>query len=256
MSVEELVQDLMESQKKHIKNRLPITFPSIPILYFGDLENYQQSKHKIITVGLSPSHNEFPYPNRLSRFKDVEKLDLASEWSNQDIGIYLNSLNIYFKYKPYNWFDSFEPILNGMSASYYPGKKNTVLHTDICSPHATYPTWSKLGETQQNTLRNDGKQFWNTLVEILKPDLMLISVARKYANMIRFRKSKWMEHFKIKTKKDGTPRSKPYLIEVAESQIDTKKGYLVFGQAAQMPFGTLSTEHKKQVGEQLLTLLK
>ena len=162
---------------------------------------------------------------------------------------------MYFKYKPYNWFDSFEPILNGMSASYYPGKINTALHTDICSPHATYPTWSKLGETHQDTLRNEGKQFWNRLVEILQPDLMLVSIARKYTKMIRYRRSKWETFYRITEKKDGKPRSKPYLIEVAESQVGSKNGYLVFGQAAQMPFGTLSTKHKKQVGEQLVTLL-
>jgi len=218
----------MESQKKHGGNSLPLTFPSIPILYFGDVESYKKSEHKIITIGLSPSHNEFPYPNRLTRFKNIEKLDLNSNWSNQDIDIYLNSLNMYFKHKPYNWFDSFEPILNGMLASYYPGKINTALHTDICSPHATYPTWSKLGETQQNTLRNEGKQFWNRLVEILQPDLMMISIARKHTKMIRYRRSKWETFFRISKKME---RHAPNLtlLKLLKAKLDRKKDISCLG---------------------------
>ena len=147
-------------------------------------------------------------------------------------------------------------MLNGMSTSFYPNEEvSTALHTDICSPHATYPTWSKLGEVQQNTLKSEGGNIWHRLVEILNPDLVLISVARKYTNQIKFRKSKWKTYASIKNKKDGTPRSKPYYVEIADSLIGDKIGYLVFGQAAQMPFGTLSTGYKEEVGEKLLELL-
>lgn len=253
MVLEELVKDIIESQRIHIQEKLPLIYPSIPILYFGDLEAYQQSKLKVVTVGLSPSHLEFPHENRFTRFKDIEKINLNDAWTEKDVYIYLNSLNNYFRNNPYYWFNAYEPMLNGMNTSFYGKKVNTALHTDLCSPHATYPTWSKLGESEQNTLRIEGGGFWQRLVEYLEPDIMLISIARKYTNIIKFRKSKWRIHSNILNKKDGTPRSKPYDIEISDCQVGKKKGYMVFGQAAQMPFGTLSTEHKEDVGKSLFS---
>jgi len=44
-------------------------------------------------------------------------------------------------------------------------------------------------------------------------------------------------------------------VEVADFSINGKKGRLVFGQAAQLPFGTLSTDDKEIVGEKLLNLI-
>lgn len=41
------------------KNEKVIVNPSIPILYFGDLDQYLKSPIKIITVGKNPSNNEF-----------------------------------------------------------------------------------------------------------------------------------------------------------------------------------------------------
>lgn len=257
MVLQDLINDARVSHNHHRRNGIPIVHPSIPILYFGDKKQYHESALKIITVGLSPSHNEFPVRDRFDRFKNAENLDLTQEWSEEEVDIYLNSLNNYFKHRPYNWFDSFEPILNGIHASYYPNtEENRALHTDICSPHATSPTWSKLGESHQDALRFEGERYWHRLVETLKPDIVLVSVARKYLNMIRFRKTRWKVFTSIFTKKDGSPRSKPYDIEIAECEVGDNKGFLVFGQAAQLPFGTLSTGYKGVVGERLLELGK
>lgn len=35
-----------------------ITYPSIPVLFFGNLDQYEKSKLRIITVGLNPSKEE------------------------------------------------------------------------------------------------------------------------------------------------------------------------------------------------------
>lgn len=254
--MDELINDLNTAFNQASNKGAPITYPSIPILFFGDLVKYQSSDLKIITVGLNPSHNEFPKCSRFTRFSESESLDTTKQWSKSDVLTYLTSLNDYFKHNPYNWFDSFEPLLNGMHSSYYPnGEHNTALHTDLCSPFATDITWSKLSISYRNILRTEGMRFWHRLVEILKPDMIVISVARKYLRSIRFRKSSWKKHTTMYEKKDGTLRSKPYDIEVAKSQIGAKKGYLVFGEAAQKPFGTLSTGYKGIIGERLLDLI-
>src|SRR5438045_443329 len=42
--------------------------PSIPILFFGDSERYQTSRARVLTVGLNPSHEEFPEKAPYARF--------------------------------------------------------------------------------------------------------------------------------------------------------------------------------------------
>ena len=81
--------------------------------------------------------------------------------------------------------------------------------------------------------------------------MILFSIARKYLERVKFKKTGWKKFTSITEKKDGTPRSKPYDIEITESRIKNKKTYLVFGQAAQLPFGTLSTNIKLHLGEEL-----
>jgi hypothetical protein len=110
--------------------------PSIPILYFGDSEEYFESECKVITVGLNPSLIEFPVDTPFLRFHAAKEM---SKTSDQDVfnSSYAQALNDYFKNKPYRrWFDpSFERLLNGMDCSYYQDRtfSNISLHTDICS---------------------------------------------------------------------------------------------------------------------------
>ena len=63
----------------------------------------------------------------------------------------------YFRTDPYRgWFSAFEPLLNGLEASYYEGQPSTVLHTDICPSVATDPTWSGLDPAVQKALERNG----------------------------------------------------------------------------------------------------
>lgn len=253
--MKELVNDIIISFNQIRESQKVITYPSIPILYFGDYSQYQKTKPKVITVGLNPSHNEFPTDSRFTRFREAENIDITNTLSKNEVTTYLNSLNNYFKKNPYNWFDSYDPILNGMNTSYYPNTVgNNALHTDLCSPFATDVTWNKLRDSTKYTLGREGRKFWYRLVEILEPDMILFSIARKYVERVMFKKSGWEVFTSITKKRDGSPRSKPYDIEVAESRIRDKKMYLVFGQAAQLPFGTLSTDIKLQLGEELNSL--
>ena len=111
--------------------------PFMPILYFGDLCEFLVSPLRILTVGLNPSDAEFPVANPFERFP------LASV----SPALIPKALNEYFSIAPYKqWFNSLEPILTGFDASYYGNKTNTAIHTDLLSPIATNPTWSKLSK--------------------------------------------------------------------------------------------------------------
>tara|TARA_B100001287_G_scaffold235392_1_gene207524 strand:- start:10838 stop:11668 length:831 start_codon:yes stop_codon:yes gene_type:complete len=131
------------------------------------------------------------------------------------------SLNNYFKVQPYEkWFgkkniskSGFLPLLNGLGCCYYKGSyKNTALHTDLCSPLATNPTWAALTKDQQNLLIKKGFELWKDLILEIKPDLILISVKKEYLKKLpiefistvksKFSSSKKIEyklnHYKLK----------------------------------------------------------
>ena len=171
----------------NLKEESFVVNPSIPILYFGNLDAYLKSDFKVITAGLNPSDMEFKenkndHPSFL-RFPEfnhsIESLHLA--------------LGNYFKEKPYKkWFgekriskSGFLPVLNGLNTCYYnSSKKNTALHTDFCSPVATSPTWSRLNKNQQYLLSLKGFEIWKELVLEIKPDLILISIKKSYLNQL------------------------------------------------------------------------
>jgi hypothetical protein len=223
--------------------------PSIPILFFGDSEQYFRSKLRVITVGLNPSRNEFPNGDRFSRFSNARKI-YPSIRDGASYDKYLQALNGYFHRPPNDpldkWFNSYEPLLSGLDCSYYGVAPNTVLHTDLCSPLATDPTWSKLpGETQTKLLR-EGTPLWHSLVGWLSPDLIIASVRRSHLKMISFpRQRDWDVVYTIE-------RANPYRVEVTKVKLtDGKVARLAFGKAAQMPFGTVSNPDKRKVGAAL-----
>ena len=142
-----------------------------------------------------------------------------------------------------------------MNTSFYTNTAgNNTLHTDLCSPFATDITWSKLRISAQYTFSREGRKFWHRLIEILEPDMILFSIAREYLERVMFKKSGWKIFTSITKKKDGTPRSKSYNIEITESRLNSKKMYLVFGPPAYLPFGSLSKNFKLQLGEHLNSL--
>lgn len=225
------------------KNEEVVVKPSLPILYFGNLDAYANSKLKIVTVGKNPSDNEF----RLKK-NDSFSFERFSEWEKSTN--LKSALNPYFENKPLKqWFSCFEPILNGLSASYYKSNYNhTALHTDICSPIATNPTWSKLTEKTQKSLKFEGIEIWKKLIEELQPDIMLVSIPRSLFREVF--KSNGNELVVFDVKKNGEPRKKPYIVEMFEYKLSTeKKVKVIFGQAANKPFDTISDQQKMKIGE-------
>jgi len=212
--------------------------PAIPILFFGDSTRYFSSSLRIITVGLNPSGKEFPDLDPFSRFPTVK--DATKLTGSQ----HLAALDAYFYTNPYQrWFASFEPILNGLGCSYYARQDNPALHTDLCSPIATSPTWAKLSKQQRSLLEAEGLRLWHLLVKALAPDVILISVAERYLKHIQFRS---LAHRELIWSLSRQRRFDVWgtLIQVHAS----KRSLQVFGRAAQTPFGKVSSAKKFEMG--------
>ena len=230
-----------------IQHKDYVVDPAIPILYFGDINAYFESEIKIVTVGKNPSLIEFcckkGEPYSFLRFPNWEE--------KQD---YAAALNSYFECEPYKgWFGSYEAILEGINASYYSKSNqiNRAIHTDICSPIATDPTWTKLSEETQKELFSVGFQLWQELIGILKPDIILISVARYWLQELNLTSK--IEFISFDKRNDGTNRNKPYIVHQYDLLINTSKvSKVYFGQAAEKPFGTLSNDFKQEIGRKML----
>ena len=215
--------------------------PAVPILFFGDSDRYFASPLKVVTVGLNPSLAEFPEHDRFVRFPDAR--ELGGDSDRRNLVQHLEALNSYFRIEPFKrWFASFEPILQGLDASYY-GGTNTELHTDICSPIATDPTWSGLAKDQRVLLQAEGVHIWHSLLEILTPDIIIISVAAEHLKQIRFPfDSPAQEVFTI-------DRKHPYRVWGRFLTINPpNRCFLVFGRAATTPFGTVLNTDKHKIG--------
>ncbi len=217
---------------------------SIPILFFGDMDAYQRSEIRTLTVGLNPSFHEFPADSPFQRFP------LAEGISASDTDCYLDALSAYFGADPYrSWFSAFEPTLNGLGASYYEGQLSTALHTDICSPVATDPTWSSLDEETRKGLETYGVPLWHTLLNALQPHIVVLSVAKKYESRIEFQALSEREVvYVFKRTKTGAPRKHPVTISAQWYEIGDKPSLLVFVPAAQKPLGRLSGDQKREAG--------
>jgi hypothetical protein len=217
--------------------------PSIPILFFGDSERYFRSSLKVVTVGLNPSREEFPDGGGLLRFGPARGIYPAI-LAGEHYPAYLHALNGYFQRRPYTrWFDSYEPLLNGLGCSYYDRGENAALHTDLCSPLATSPTWSGLTTGEQARLEPEGEALWQQLVDHLAPDLIVASVAAAHLRKIApYSLLCWDTVYTV-------DRSTPYAVKMLETRTKGGKATrIIFGQAAQTPFGTVSAQDRASIG--------
>ena len=219
--------------------------PSAPILFFGDLDAYWSSPLRVVTVGLNPSRREFPSDDPFRRFP------LCGDSGGRETGRYLDAMSAYFRTDPYeSWFNAYEWLLNGAGSSYYGGKAaSTALHTDICSPVTTDPTWTGLARTARIALEEDGRRLWHELLNVLEPEIVVLSVARAHIARIEFApESDWNTVRSFKRTKDGSLRSSPYEVKTRWYKVGNEPSLFVFGQAAQGPFGTLDHNRKHETG--------
>ena len=219
--------------------------PSAPVLFFGDFDAYSRSPLRVVTVGLNPSLREFPGFDPFLRFP------LAAGIAGRRLDRYLNALGGYFRECPYwAWFSTIEPLLNGMDASYHLENTSAALHTDLCSPVATDPTWSRLDGRDRRILQADGVTLWHSLLNVLRPQVVLLSIAQRHLTRIRFRPRdrEWQSIHEFDRTGSGVRRSPPYPVQARWFDIVDEPALFVFGRAAQKPFGLLADTQKREAG--------
>ena len=218
--------------------------PAAPILFFGDLHAYRASPLRLLTVGLNPSLHEFPTDEPFRRFP------LAEDSIARRPSRYLDAMSAYFHTDPYcGWFSNIEPLLHGMEASYYEGRASTALHTDICSPVATNPTWKKLDKDIRSVLLTDGTPLWHMLLEELRPHIVALSVAKEHLQRIKFAPTtNWRVIHAFERTVNGELRSKPYEIRARWYDVGGDRSLFIFGEAGFTPW-KLAADQKREAGE-------
>ena len=232
-----------------------IVKPSLPILYFGDLNAYFNSNFKVITAALNPSDAEF------KEFKNSDPSYIRFPEYDNTIETLQSSLNNYFKKNPYKkWFGTpnvskggFLPLLNGLRTCYYEGsQENIAIHTDICSPLATTPTWSGLALEQKEILSSEGFELWKKLVLEIKPDLIVMSLDKSYLELLPLDFIK-----RIITKKSiSTPNRKQleYVIDHFRLNLDGFETNVIWGSAQNTPFQPFP--NRRELGKMIFKYLK
>jgi hypothetical protein len=228
--------------------------PSVPVLFFGDSVRFARSLLRVVTVGLNPSREEFPPEEPLRRFPSPGPL------SSADLDTYLAALDGYFQADPYtDWFDeSYGQVLEGLGASYYDGWPSAALHTDLCTPLATDPTWNRLSRDERAALEPAGRLIWHHLTEALQPDVVLVSVRRQLLDEITFPLTGDASVIHTVTETaDGEARASPYRVEAARRVLASgKEPLFIFGRASQTPFGSISHAEKQEVGRRILAAMR
>ena len=218
--------------------------PSAPILFFGDADAYGSSPQRVVTVGLNPSWREFPAGDPFCRFP------LAADIAAQHRDRYLDAMSAYYRTRPYwTWFRHLDPLLDGMGAGYRPGRPSTALHTDICSPVATYPTWSRLDDGDRLLLQADGVPLWHGLMEALQPHIVVLAIASRHQSDIAFEPvdDGWDDLHVVDTKVDGDPREPPYRVQARRYAVGGTEALFVLCPAMRSPL-PIGTAQKHELG--------
>lgn len=246
-SLNEVVHAAWQAFEEARKRNLSVD-PSMPILFFGDVDRYLNSKTRVVTVGLNPSWQEFPEGKPWSRFPN------AAGAKPSDSGRYLDALSEYFAKRPYkSWFSSYEQMLNGMDASYYGKRLSTALHTDICSPVPTDPTWSALPAARQQELEIEGEPLWQDLVQVLEPDIVVLSIARQHLEHIRFTSiTNWNNHGVFRELEGGDSHDSSLPLRLRWYRISNKKTLFVHVRAGRIPLNPLTAAQRKSAGAMAL----
>jgi hypothetical protein len=229
----------------------------IPIPWFGDSDAFFDSKLKIVTVGLNPSGIEF------SKSNDKREKSINGKWQKRfsidhakyeprELKVALDS---YFMNNPYiGWFDNFERVLEGVDASYFKNKKSNVsLHLDLCSPLATEPTWSKMQNKEQSKekriLNLEGKDYFNRIVEILKPDIIIFGVGYGHLKKSNFEFLKSGKIIFCESTTSASGKVTKKIVRVHRTETLGKLVLYANGSAFNKPFGNYTPQQMKRAGE-------
>ena len=180
--------------------------PSIPIIWFGNLEAYCNSSVRVVTIGLNPSNGEFLDSNKTKKKKDetasyspsfrfykAKDLVAKSKLLKVDKDKLIESYNDYFNpNNSYDWFSNFEtvfgyfpddvikPVSYKTDADKAKSKQaNAAIHIDFKTALATDPTWGELNRAYKNATSKKKEKTEQNDSEKLKDILKLPEIIRK-----------------------------------------------------------------------------
>lgn len=253
-SLYESLKVLLTKSILHYKNFEKYEFipkPSLPILFFGDIEAYSRERFKVLTAALNPSDIEFRESKNDKNFS-LFRFPFYSETSGT---LYL-SLKDYFINTPYiRWFDSsYKQLLQGLGYSFYSDELKTAVHTDIVSPLSTNPTWSKLKSIKQfkneiQEIEQIGLDLWIELVEIIKPNLILMSLAKGHLSKLNL---EFISEFDIQNITQGNKkRKRPYITNLYKLNLKDHSCFLIHSPSGTNPFRLISNSDQRLLGEKI-----
>jgi hypothetical protein len=281
-NLHKIIDECWDHYQDH-KNKEYIVERCVPVLYFGDIEKYFSSEIKVVTAASNPSNLEFANADTRAkttglsfrRFKECEKIYNNKKISDAEKEIYIKSLADYFESKDaYNWFTCYEPLLNGIGASYssrgFKVKKdetyrikqyNSVsVHTDIYSPLPTEKPWSEFCRKFRSDIVRDvsknGLELWVKLIKLLSPDVILMSYSIKdFEEIKKLLDLKKLNTgiFKIYPKtKDGELRKRRApVVETYELEIEGRKIKVIYGTKMERPFDAISKNERFELGKEI-----
>jgi hypothetical protein len=211
---------------------IPVVRKSVPVLYFGNLQRYLSSPLRVITVALNPSLNEFPEKQWDLRFPGAREASQKAHFS---------ALNQYFEHEPLweKWFTNLDWLLEGMDSGFRAGRSSFALHTDLCTPIATNPTYSGLTPKQKCELEKLGLPLWYALAALLDPDVIVMSGGPSLRDRVAtFEGAKWLRIF-------GEGKK---AVDVAEINSWGRRRLVAFGWTVNVPFGALKSEERRVAG--------
>ena len=224
---------------------------SIPIIWFGNLERYQASPVKIVTVGLNPSYSEFLHDDGLTPLSHerFQKLNL-NEYTQTEIVALYDTLNAYYDGEDANpymqFFGQYEKLLHGIDASYFGGSlQNTAIHIDAYSAMATVPRWGELDIFIRRMLMARGRKLYNALVDYLNPDVILISVAKEF--FFEIHADITLEEIDVDPKKKGV-----YILKCFRTKNWRKQKIILGRNFNGTPFGGRSIDETIKILQKML----
>jgi hypothetical protein len=150
---------------------------SAPILWFGDLDRYQASPKKVITLGINPGPLAFPQANPWRLYPL-----LTDSNTRQAANIYKQALD---EFQFDQWFRSFNALLSSFGTSYNNDRNSNTeaLHLDVC-PIMTSDVWSKLPTKIRQDLAQRSAPITVRLLEYLQPEFLFISLSKGNLDLI------------------------------------------------------------------------
>lgn len=95
--------------------------------------------------------------------------------------------------------------------------------------------------------------FGTCIMNDLRPQIIIFSIARVHLERIKFvPQTNWNVIFRIAKTSSGKSRSKPYDISTRWYYVEGERAMFIFGRAAQLPFGLISADQKRQAGKLVL----